>query len=526
MSHCSLKLAESYAAFIEDFYSSLWIRYQQREGRKDQLLLELNHEVSPLDARIMIREHFAHESALLRIRRTSMALDVHDFEWLARIGSGAFSTVYLVKRIFKSTIDDGNSNQLLALKHVSKSSENSIDIAARLRTERTILSTSSHTYSDSSWLVSLVYAFEDSSSLFLVTEYMPGGSVGSLLDELGVLDEFTARFYFIEMCLAVLALHAQGIVHRDLKPDNFLIDSTGHIKLGDFGLSKIVHRRRTPSCGYSNLTYSVVGTPNYLAPELLSKLMSSLDDQPSVPPGDDYVAFGQALDVWALGCILFELLTGQPPFAQQIEQGDASFINKQSLSDRRGEFQHISDCTFDLIEKMLCIDSSKRISLQSVFNHEFFNGVDEKFVRSMEPPFKPLEVLKSELDLLYFPEGQLLNSPEPPAEVVPARMESTPVFSGEDSSMDSLLATTRFTSLETSPYSSPSLSGCSDLIAPFDTPSSFNSLTPEMLKMEDLTDALSKTSIPESRAVRKPARRGFSTPRYRRTVLDGIVEEL
>jgi cell cycle protein kinase DBF2 len=168
----------------------------------------------------------------------------------------------------------------------------------------------------------------------LPQEYVPGGDFRTLLNNTGVLANRHARFYIAEMFCSVDALHQLGYIHRDLKPENFLIDSTGHVKLTDFGLAagflapgkiesmrvklekvgetyvpfgkpmeqRTVAERRE---GYRsmrekdvNYAKSIVGSPDYMAPEVLK--------------GDDYEF---SVDYWSLGCMHFEALTGFPPFA-------------------------------------------------------------------------------------------------------------------------------------------------------------------------------------------------------------------
>jgi cell cycle protein kinase DBF2 len=168
----------------------------------------------------------------------------------------------------------------------------------------------------------------------LVQEYVPGGDFRTLLNNTGVLSNRHARFYIAEMFCSVDALHQLGYIHRDLKPENFLIDSTGHVKLTDFGLAAgilapariesmrirlekasetsvpfgkpmdqrtVAERRegyRTMRDKDTNYAKSIVGSPDYMAPEVLR--------------GEEY---DFTVDYWSLGCMLFEALTGFPPFA-------------------------------------------------------------------------------------------------------------------------------------------------------------------------------------------------------------------
>ena len=133
----------------------------------------------------------------------------------------------------------------------------------------------------------------------MVMEYAPGGDLASLLKALGCMDEKTARRYTAETILAIEYIHEYGIIHRDLKPDNLVIGRDGHIKLTDFGLSKIGLMNRTSliEMQVTSPDKQVLGTPDYIAPEVIL--------------GQCY---GPPVDWWSLGIILFEFLFGVHPF--------------------------------------------------------------------------------------------------------------------------------------------------------------------------------------------------------------------
>jgi microtubule-associated serine/threonine kinase len=141
----------------------------------------------------------------------------------------------------------------------------------------------------------------------MVMEYAPGGDLASLLKSIGCMDEKTARRYIAETILAIEYIHEYGIIHRDLKPDNLVIGRDGHIKLTDFGLSKIGLMNRTSMIEMQQPTHSdkqVLGTPDYIAPEVIL--------------GQGY---GPPVDWWSLGVILYEFLLGFPPFrADSVQQ--------------------------------------------------------------------------------------------------------------------------------------------------------------------------------------------------------------
>jgi cell cycle protein kinase DBF2 len=265
------------------------------------------------------KKYCGRERANLRKRR--VRLRHGDFQILTQIGQGGYGQVYLAQK--------KDTKEVCALKVMSKRLLFKLDEVRHVLTERDILTTAK-----SEWLVRLLYSFQDDKSIYLAMEYVPGGDFRTLLNNTGVLSNRHARFYIAEMFCCVDALHQLGYIHRDLKPENFLVDSTGHVKLTDFGLAagmlaparvesmriklekasetrvpfgkpmeqRTVAERRD---GYRsmrekdvNYAKSIVGSPDYMAPEVLR--------------GDEY---DFTVDYWSLGCMLFEALTGFPPFA-------------------------------------------------------------------------------------------------------------------------------------------------------------------------------------------------------------------
>ncbi len=267
----------------------------------------------------MRSKYLGRERANLRKRR--VRLRQGDFQILTQVGQGGYGQVFLAQK--------KDTKEVCALKVMSKKLLFKLDEIRHVLTERDILTTAK-----SEWLVRLLYSFQDDKSIYLAMEYVPGGDFRTLLNNTGVLSNRHARFYIAEMFCAVDALHQLGYIHRDLKPENFLVDSTGHVKLTDFGLAagflapsmiesmrvrlekasetsvpfgkpmeqRTIAERRE---GYRsmrehdvNYAKSIVGSPDYMAPEVLR--------------GEEY---DFTVDYWSLGCMLFEALTGFPPFA-------------------------------------------------------------------------------------------------------------------------------------------------------------------------------------------------------------------
>lgn len=188
----------------------------------------------------------------------------NDFEELKLISNGAYGAVYLVKH--KET------RQRFAMKKISKNNLILRNQVEQVFAERDILS-----FADNPFVVSMCCSFETKKHLCLVMEYVEGGDCATLLKAIGPLPPDMARFYFAETVLAVEYLHSYGIVHRDLKPDNLLINALGHIKLTDFGLSKmgLMSLATTLYEGYIDRETrqfsdkQVYGTPEYIAPEVI-----------------------------------------------------------------------------------------------------------------------------------------------------------------------------------------------------------------------------------------------------------------
>ncbi|XP_001607681.2 microtubule-associated serine/threonine-protein kinase 3 isoform X2 [Nasonia vitripennis] len=215
-----------------------------------------------------------------------------DYEILKLISNGAYGAVYLVKE--KST------RQRFAMKKINKNNLMLRNQVEQVFAERDIMS-----FTDNPFVVSMYCSFETKKHLCLVMEYVEGGDCANLLKNIGPLPPDMARFYFAETVLAVEYLHSYGIVHRDLKPDNLLITALGHIKLTDFGLSKMGLMSLATNLyeGYiekDTRQFSdkqVFGTPEYIAPEVILRQ-----------------GYGKPVDWWSMGIILYEFLIGCVPF--------------------------------------------------------------------------------------------------------------------------------------------------------------------------------------------------------------------
>lgn len=183
---------------------------------------ELN--LSELDKETLKKEVYQKEAELLRLKRKKIS--IKEFKSIAIIGRGAFGEVRVCKHI--------ETGDIVAIKKMKKEDMLNKHQTMHVITEKLIL-----TSAKIPWIVNLKYAFQDEIYLYLVMDFLPGGDLMSLLIKKDILAEDEARFYIAELILAVEAVHNMNGIHRDLKPDNILIDKHGHIKLSDFGLSKL-----------------------------------------------------------------------------------------------------------------------------------------------------------------------------------------------------------------------------------------------------------------------------------------------
>lgn len=210
------------------------------------------------------------------------------------------------------------------------------------------------------FILSLYFSFQTKKSLYMIVDYCPGGDMARLLEEITVLTIEEAKFYMAEILLALETLHSQGVLYRDLKPENILIDSLGHIKLADFGLSKEGIQKE-------DIAQSICGSPIYFSPEIVSQKGTT-----------------HASDIYGFGLILYEMLMGDPPFLSEYASisPDGNNIGALYKLIRESSVPYPEDLepeARDLLEKLLDKDPTKRIGVNNkseIKNHPFFEGVD------------------------------------------------------------------------------------------------------------------------------------------------------
>ncbi|KVH88255.1 AGC-kinase, C-terminal [Cynara cardunculus var. scolymus] len=368
--------------FIENHYKTQMKNIQERKERRWILERKLASSDVPKEEQInLIKDLERKETEFMRLKRNKICVD--DFELLTIIGRGAFGEV----------------------EHV--------------RAERNLLAeVASHC------IVKLYYSFQDTEYLYLIMEYLPGGDMMTLLMREDTLKENVAKFYIAQSVLAIDSIHKHNYIHRDIKPDNLLLDKNGHMKLSDFGLCKPLDCRTLSTLNENEtmvdenirepmdidgfpdaesghrwksaheqlqhwqmnrrkLAFSTVGTPDYIAPEVL----------------------------WSLGAIMYEMLVGYPPFYSDDPITTCRKIVHWRNHLRFPEDTMLSPEAKDLICRLLC-DVEHRLGTcgpDQIKSHPWFNGIVWDELYEMEAAFKP--EVNGELDTQNFMKFDELNPP-------------------------------------------------------------------------------------------------------------------
>jgi len=288
----------------------------------------------------------------------------NDFDCIAVIGKGSFGKVMQVRK--KGT------DKIYAMKVLRKEMVIERNQVTHTKAEKSILQKINHPF-----IVNLVYAFQTEDKLYMVMDFVNGGELFFHLKREGRFSEDRVKLYSAELILAIQHLHSQDIVYRDLKPENILLDRSGHICITDFGLSKEVGEGETNT---------FCGTPEYLAPEVLQ--------------GKPH---GMAVDWWSLGTLVYEMLTGLPPYYNQ----NQNIMYQMILTGELRFPAFIAPDCKDFLERLLVRDPEKRLGYgisggDDIKAHAWFRGMDWQKVldKKIEPKFKPK--VKSIMDISQF----------------------------------------------------------------------------------------------------------------------------
>ncbi|KAH8919960.1 Pkinase-domain-containing protein [Atractiella rhizophila] len=281
-------------------------------------------------------------------------LSMDDFDLLRVIGKGSFGKVMQVRK--------RDTGRIYALKTIRKAHIVSRSEVTHTLAERSVLAKVNNPF-----ITPLKFAFQSPDKLYLVLAFMNGGELFHHLQKEGRFSEERSRFYAGELLCALECLHGFNVIYRDLKPENILLDYTGHISLCDFGLCKL-------NMTDTETTTSFVGTPEYLAPELLMGK-----------------AYTKMVDWWTLGVLLYEMLTGLPPYYDE----DIPTMYKKIVNNPLKFPDWMSEEAKSILTGLLNRDPTKRLGkggAQEIKDHDFFSKHlvwDDLVHKKIQPPFKP-----------------------------------------------------------------------------------------------------------------------------------------
>ncbi|MBA0735281.1 hypothetical protein Gogos_019143 [Gossypium gossypioides] len=282
-----------------------------------------------------------------------------DFEILRVVGQGAFGKVFQVRKKGRNDEDGDGLFAMKVMKKVTIIKKNHVDY---MRAERDILTKVVHPF-----IVQLRYSFQTKSKLYLILDFINGGHLFFHLYRQGIFSEDQARFYTAEIVSAVSHLHNCGIVHRDLKPENILVDADGHVMLTDFGLAKEIDE--------SSRSNSMCGTTEYMAPEILQSEGHNKD-----------------ADWWSVGILLYEMLTGQPPYTHANRQK----LQQRIIQEKLKLPPFLTTEAHSLLKGLLQKEPSRRLGSgpgggAEIKKHKWFWSINWKKLeaREIQPKFKP-----------------------------------------------------------------------------------------------------------------------------------------
>ncbi|KAI9737377.1 MAG: pkb-activating kinase-like protein [Cirrosporium novae-zelandiae] len=311
----------SYGAEVPKSHSEEW--------KERGAAVTVRHEIGP-DGKPIIR---------------SQKKGVKDFNFGRTLGEGSYSTVLAATD--RQTLKE-YAIKVLDKRHIIKERK-----VKYVNLEKDAL----NRLTDHPGVVRLYYTFQDERSLYFVLDLATGGELLGVLKRMGTFDEECTRFYGAQMLDTIEYMHKQGVIHRDLKPENVLLDSQMHVKITDFGTAKLLDPPKQLGDGGmlgtedQERSNSFVGTAEYVSPELLADKNA-----------------GKPSDLWAFGCIIYQLLAGRPPFKAGNEYQTFQKIISLDYQFPRG-FPEIAR---DLVERLLVLDPAKRLTIEHIKNHPFF----------------------------------------------------------------------------------------------------------------------------------------------------------
>ncbi|KHN99267.1 Serine/threonine-protein kinase domain protein [Metarhizium album ARSEF 1941] len=290
---------------------------------------------------------------------------VRDFSFGRILGEGSYSTVYLATD--RQTLKE-YAIKVLEKRHIIKEKK-----IKYVNIEKNTL----NRLTEHPGIVRLYYTFQDETSLYYVLDLCNGGELLGVLKKTGSFDVDCVRFYGAQILDAIEYMHSRGVIHRDLKPENVLLDDQMHVKITDFGTAKLLGDHQecketdSTNCGEiqgrpprdvedDRRAASFVGTAEYVSPELLT-----------------HKSAGKASDLWAFGCIIYQLFAGRPPF-----KAGSEYLTFQKIVNLEYDFPPgFPIAARDLVERCLVLDPARRLTIEHIKNHEFFDG--QQFGKSL-----------------------------------------------------------------------------------------------------------------------------------------------
>ncbi|CEL03272.1 hypothetical protein BJX68DRAFT_46111 [Aspergillus pseudodeflectus] len=290
-------------------------------------------------------------------QQSKIRIGLDHFNFLAVLGKGNFGKVMLAET--KST------KKLYAIKVLKKEFIIENDEVESTKSEKRVFLIANKERHP--FLLNLHACFQTETRVYFVMEYISGGDL-MLHIQRGQFGLKRAQFYAAEVLLALKYFHENGVIYRDLKLDNILLTLDGHIKIGDYGLCK-------ENMWYGSTTSTFCGTPEFMAPEIL------LDKK-----------YGRAVDWWAFGVLIYQMLLQQSPFRGE----DEDEIYDAILADEPLYPIHMPRDSVSILQKLLTREPELRLGsgptdAQEVMSHAFFRSVnwDDIYHKRVPPPFMP-----------------------------------------------------------------------------------------------------------------------------------------
>lgn len=285
---------------------------------------------------------------------TSLAtrLELDNYEIGITLGTGSFGRVRIAK--------EKKTGKYVAVKILKKAEIIKMKQVDHIMNENNILASIDHPF-----IIYMDGFTQDDKHLYLVIEFVRGGEMFTYLRGIGKFDAKQAQFYSSQVASMFEYLHSKNIIYRDLKPENILIDHLGYLKLTDFGFAKIVESR----------TYTLCGTPEYLAPEMLLNK-----------------GHGKPVDWWTFGILLYEMIAGIDPFSDE----DPMLIYQKILKGKVKFPRSFDKNAKSLVKHLLQADLAKRYGnlkrgVKDIKGHRFYNGLNwtSLLKKEIDPPYIP-----------------------------------------------------------------------------------------------------------------------------------------